>query len=45
MHGRGDKNVQSFDGKARRIRDHLEDQDVDGRIGSEWIWRRLAGEM
>jgi hypothetical protein len=23
--------------------DHLEDQGVDGRMGSEWILRRLAG--
>jgi hypothetical protein len=31
--------------KSQKERDHLEDQDVDGRIGSEWIWRRLAGGM
>jgi hypothetical protein len=24
-------------------RDHLEDRDVDGRMGSEWILGRLAG--
>jgi hypothetical protein len=24
-------------------RDHLEDQGVDGRMGSEWILRRLVG--
>jgi hypothetical protein len=24
-------------------KNHLEDQDVDGRIGSEWILGRLAG--
>jgi hypothetical protein len=24
-------------------RDHLEDQGVDGRMGSEWILGRLAG--
>jgi hypothetical protein len=33
-----------FDGKARRKeRDHLGDQGVDGRMGSEWILGRLAG--
>jgi hypothetical protein len=25
-------------------RDHFEDQGVDGRMGSEWILGRLAGE-
>jgi hypothetical protein len=24
-------------------RDHSEDQDIDGRMGSEWILGRLAG--
>jgi hypothetical protein len=24
-------------------RDHLEDRGIDGRMGSEWILRRLAG--
>jgi hypothetical protein len=24
-------------------RNHLEDQGIDGRMGSEWILRRLAG--
>jgi hypothetical protein len=24
-------------------RDHLKDQDVDGRMGSEWILGRLVG--
>jgi hypothetical protein len=24
-------------------KDHLEDQGVDGRMGSEWILRRLVG--
>jgi hypothetical protein len=31
-HGRGEDSVQGFGGKA-----HLEDQGVDGRMGSEWI--------
>jgi hypothetical protein len=26
-------------------RDHLEDQGIDGRMGSEWILGRLAGGM
>jgi hypothetical protein len=26
-------------------RDHLEEQGIDGRMGSEWIFRRLAGGM
>jgi hypothetical protein len=41
-HGTGEKNVQSFGGKARR-RDHSEDQGVKGRMRSEWILGRLAG--
>jgi hypothetical protein len=39
MHGRGEKSVQSFGGKER---EHSEDQDVGGRMGSEWILGRLA---
>jgi hypothetical protein len=31
-HGRGEKRVQGFSGKARRKK-HLEDQGVDGRMG------------
>jgi hypothetical protein len=26
-------------------RDHLEGQGIDGMIGSEWILKRLAGEV
>jgi hypothetical protein len=33
------KSVQGFGEK----RDHLEDQGVDGRMGSEWLLGRLAG--
>jgi hypothetical protein len=44
MHGRGEEYVQGFDGKARK-KDHLEDQGIDGRMGSEWILGRLAGGM
>jgi hypothetical protein len=29
--------------KSLGERDHLEDQGVDGRMGSEWILGRLAG--
>jgi hypothetical protein len=29
--------------ESQNERDHLEDQRVDGRIGSEWILERLAG--
>jgi hypothetical protein len=36
----GDESVQGFGGKAQR--DHLEDQGVDGRMGSEWILGRVA---
>jgi hypothetical protein len=27
----------------QKDRDHLEDQSMDGRMGSEWILRRLTG--
>jgi hypothetical protein len=36
-HGRGEKCVQGFGGKARRT-----DQGVGGKMGSEWILGRLA---
>jgi hypothetical protein len=29
--------------KSPKERDHLEDQSVDGRMGSEWILEILAG--
>jgi hypothetical protein len=29
--------------ESQKERDHLEDQGVDGRMGSEWILGRLAG--
>jgi hypothetical protein len=41
-HGRGEKIVQGFGGKLRRKETHLEDQGVDGRMESEWIFGRLA---
>jgi hypothetical protein len=30
--------------ESPKDRDHMEDQDVDGRMSSEWILGRLAGE-
>jgi hypothetical protein len=36
-----EESAKGFGGKARR--DHLEDQGVDVRIGSEWILGRLPG--
>jgi hypothetical protein len=42
-HGRGEKRVQGFGGKARRRKDHLEDQGVDGRMGPKWTLGRLVG--
>jgi hypothetical protein len=44
-HGRGEEIVQDFGEKAKKEGDHLEDQSVDGRLGSEWILGRLAGEV
>jgi hypothetical protein len=32
-------------GKPPGKKDHLEDQDVTGRMGSEWILGRLAGRV
>jgi hypothetical protein len=29
--------------ESQKERDHLEDQSVDGRMGSEWVLGRLAG--
>jgi hypothetical protein len=26
-------------------KDHLEDQDIDGRMGSKWTLERLVGEV
>jgi hypothetical protein len=36
-HGRVEKRVQGFGGKARR-----KDQGIDGRMGSKWILGRLV---
>jgi hypothetical protein len=40
-HGRGEKSVQVLVGKPEE-KDHLEDQGVGGKMGSEWILGRLA---
>jgi hypothetical protein len=42
-HGRGEKCVKGFGGKARRKKDHLKDQGVDGMVGSKWILWILVG--
>jgi hypothetical protein len=31
--------------ESQKERDHLEDQVVDGSMGSEWILERLAGRV
>jgi hypothetical protein len=41
-HGRGEGSVQGFWCKSLKERDHLEDQGIDGRMGSEWISGILA---
>jgi hypothetical protein len=41
-HERGEKTVQGFGGESPKERDHLEDQGVGGKMGSEWILGRLA---
>jgi hypothetical protein len=33
----GDRKIIWFWWKSQKERDHLEDQGVDGRMGSEWI--------
>jgi hypothetical protein len=42
-HGRGEECVQILMGKKQQESDHLGDEGVDGRMGSEWILGRLAG--
>jgi hypothetical protein len=41
MHGRG--MCTRFLWKSQKERDHLGDQGIDGRLGSEWILGKLAG--
>jgi hypothetical protein len=38
-----ERNVYRVLWESQKERDHLEDQGVDGRMGSEWILGRLAG--
>jgi hypothetical protein len=38
-----EKSVQGFGGKARRKKDHLEDQGTDGRMESKWTLGRQSG--
>jgi hypothetical protein len=40
VHERGEKCVHSFTGKTSRLRDHLGDQDVDGRIALKWLLKK-----
>jgi hypothetical protein len=42
---RGEEYVQDFDGESQKERYHLEDQGVEEGMGSEWIIRRLAGDV
>jgi hypothetical protein len=34
---------KGFGWKSPKERDHLQDQGIDGRMGSEWILGRVAG--
>jgi hypothetical protein len=36
-HGRGEKSIQGFGGKAHGEKDRSEDRGVDGRMDSEWV--------
>jgi hypothetical protein len=38
-----ERNVYRVLMESQKERDHLEDQGVDGRMRSEWIFGRLAG--
>jgi hypothetical protein len=42
-HSWGRRNVFRFWWESQKERDHLEDQGVDARMGSEWILVLLAG--
>jgi hypothetical protein len=39
------ENCAGFWWESQKERNNLEDQGIDGRMGSEWILRRLAGEV
>jgi hypothetical protein len=43
-HGRGEENVQGFGLESQKERDNLEDQGVDGGMGSEW-WQALLNTV
>jgi hypothetical protein len=40
---REERKCTRFCWEIQKERDHSEDQGVDGRMGSEWILRKLAG--
>jgi hypothetical protein len=40
-----EKKVYRFWWESSKERDHLEDQNIDRRMGSEWVLGRLAGGM
>jgi hypothetical protein len=42
-HWRGQKVYRVLVGESPKEGDHLEDEDVDGRMGSEWILGKLTG--
>jgi hypothetical protein len=44
-HGKGQKRVQGFSGKAPKKKDQLKDQGIDGRMVSKWTLGRLVGEV
>jgi hypothetical protein len=37
--------MYAFWWEGQKERDHLEEQGIDERMGSEWILGRLAGEV
>jgi hypothetical protein len=45
MHQRGEEGVQGFDAKARKKRDHLQDEGIDGRMGIRWILGILPARL
>jgi hypothetical protein len=41
-YGRGEKSVQGFWWESPKERNHLEDQGIGGKMGTEWILGKLA---
>jgi hypothetical protein len=41
----GEESVQVFWWESPKERDHSEDRGINGRMGSEWIFGRLRGEV